>query len=135
MLKTNSKQAREAFKNYIINSYDGSNYEPGTPEADAATLAEIATVILNDVKRVNGCDVERGRGRYTWQDAFRDWSQSLPGLLDTCYHYNVCAVDLLGNILQETPAEKARFTENDAERMLDNLIYRELVKAAPHVLR
>ena len=53
MLKTNSKAARTAIQNYIIENYDGSGYAPDAPETTAETLQEIATVILNDVKRVN----------------------------------------------------------------------------------
>ena len=133
MLKTNSKEARKRIQAYIIENYSPDNYEPGTPEADAETLPQIATVILKDVKRVNGCDVARNKN-YTWFDAFCEWAAGLPGLLDTCYYYNRSAVDDLGNILQETDAEKARYTERDAEKMLSRLIYNELVKAAPDIL-
>lgn len=136
MLKTNSKQAREALKNYIINGYGGSDYDAGTPEAEAVTLEQKAAIILADVKRVKGYRVEQSRGRFTWQDAFIDWAQGLPGLLDCDYYYFYSsAADILGDILQETDAEKAKYTEQQAADLLSRLLYRELIKAAPHVLR
>ena len=133
MIKSNSKQARQAIINYIINNYDGSGYEENSPEAKATTIEEIASVILQDVKRVNGHNV-RQYSRYTWQDAFTEWAAGLPGLLDTCYYYNRSAVDDLAEILQETETEKKKYTEQEAEKMLSYLIYRELIKAAPDVL-
>lgn len=133
MLRTNCKKVKEALKNYILENYDGENYEAGTPEAEAKTFEEIARVILADVKRVKGYEVKRS-ARYTWQDAFHDWACGLPSLLDTCYHYNVSAVDLLGDMLEEDEAEKARFTEQEAEEMLDKLLFRELFSVASSVL-
>ena len=62
--------------------------------------------------------------------AFADWSAGLPGVLDTCYYYNRSAVDDLGAILEETDEEKARYTEEQAEKTLTTLIYRELKKGA-----
>ena len=59
-----------------------------------------------------------------------DWCSGLPGVLDTCYYYNRSAVDDLGAILEETDEERARYTEEQAEKMLTTLIYRELKKGA-----
>lgn len=133
MLRTNCKKVIETIKAYVMENYDGSNYDAGTPEAEAKTFEEIARVILADVKRVNGYEVKRSRN-YTWSMAFADWSAGLPSLLDTCYRYNVSAVDLLGEWLEETEEEKAKYTETQAETMIDSLIYRELSKVAFDVL-
>ena len=46
----------------------------------------------------------------------------------TGYYYNRSAVDDLAGILEETDAEKARYNEQDAEKLLTSLIYRELMK-------
>ena len=134
MLRSNCKKAIENIKNYIMENYDGSNYDPESMEANATTFEEIATCILKDVRRVKGPEVARLRGRYSWQQAFIDWAAGLPGLLDTCYYYNRYAGDDLAAILQETEEEKARFSESQSEEMLSRLIYRELVKAAGDVL-
>lgn len=128
MLKTNSKVFRNKIRNYIIDSYDGSNYEAGTSEAEAQTFEDMAKVILADVRRVEGWKLSRSFS-YTMERAFSDWSCGLPSLLDTCYHYNVSAVDLLGDMLEETEEERNRYSESEAESLLDKLIYRELATA------
>ena len=133
MVRTNSKKAIEAIRAYIMENYNGDNYEAGTPEAEAKTFEEKARAILADVKRVEGYRVTR-YSKFSWQDAFCEWSKGLPSLLDTCYHYNVSAVDLLGDMLEETEAERNRYTEDEAETMLDRLLYRELSKVAFEVL-
>lgn len=60
--------------------------------------------------------------------AFADWCAGLPGVLDTYYYYNRSAVDDLGAILEETEEEKARYTEEQAEKTITILIYKELKK-------
>ena len=52
----------------------------------------------------------------------------MPSVLDTCYYYNRSAVVDLGKILDETPEEMSRFTESQAEKLLTDLIYKELVR-------
>lgn len=133
MIRTNSKKAREALKNYIMSNYDGTGYDAGTPEAEAQTFEEMARVILADVKRVNGYKVRR-HNDYTWQMAFADWCAGLPSLLDTSIYYCGSAVDLLGEWLDETEEEKAKYNETQAETMIDSLLYREISKVAFDVL-
>ena len=69
-------------------------------------------------------------GRLLRREIFKDWAQGLAlgGLF--CYYYNRSAKDDLGAILEESEAEKAKYTEQEAEEMLTRLIYRELEKAA-----
>lgn len=127
MLKTTNKRAIENIRKYIVEHYDGSDYDESTPEAQAATFEEIATVIYLDVMRV-----ESYRSNLRWmpfEQLFSEWAQGLPGLLDTCYYYNRSAVADLGEILEETEAEKAKYNEREAETMLSNLLAREIRKA------
>lgn len=116
-----------------MDNYNPDGYDSDTPEAKAKTFEEIATCILSDVKRVKAFEFNRCLS-YTWQKAFEDWAAGLPGLLDTCYYYNRSAVDDLAAILQETDSEKAKYSESQAESVLSRLIFRELRKAAGHVL-
>lgn len=46
-----------------------------------------------------------------------------------CYYYNRSAVDDLGEILEETDEEKAKYSEQQAEELLSRLIYREMEEA------
>lgn len=134
MLRSNSKKAIENIKNYVIKNYNPDGYEDNSEEYNATTFKEMAACILKDVRRVKGYEVRKYK-RYGWEEAFADWASGLPGLLDTCYYYNRSAVDDLGTILEESEAEKERFDESQAEKMLSHLIFRELNKAAGEVLR
>lgn len=126
MLKTNSKKARENIKAYIMDGFNGDNYDIKTP----ATFPEAARIIYDifTSEKYYSQSWERAHGM-TEQASFIDWCAGLPSIIDTCYYYNRSAVDDLGAILEETETEKARFTEAEAESRLSYLIYRE-IKAA-----
>lgn len=126
MLKTNSKKAIENIKNYIVNNFDFTNYDDGTTK-EPETFSEIAKFIYKcfiDEKRYNNDNC-----KYSEQVIFFDWCSGLPSVIDTCYFYNRSALDDLAIILEETEAEKEKYTESDAEKLLTNLIYREIKKA------
>lgn len=127
MLKTNSKKAAENIRAYIMDGFTPEGYTDNPPQ----DFPKIAVFILDtfrnekywcpqDVRYYHGCE----------QLAFRDWCAGLPSVFDTCYFYNRSAVDDLGAILEETEQEKARYTEQQAEQLLTDLIYRELLKGA-----
>ena len=122
MLRTNTNAAKQNIRAYIVNNFDGCNYGYETP----ATFKECAALILATFENeyMKGYNARRNR-----QECFVDWCAGLPSILDTCYFYNRSAVDDLGAILEETDAEKARFSESDAEQMLTKLIYREICAA------
>ncbi len=118
MIRTNSKKARENIRKYILDNYSPESY--GLPET--ADFKEAATNILETFRAEKPYNTET-------LATFIDWSAGLPSILDTCYYYNRSAVDDLGAILEETDAEKSKYSEQDAERLLTILIYRELTKA------
>ena len=120
MFKTNSKQARENIRNYIINRFDCSDY---SPEKEPEGFTEIAKFILDTFR-----DEKNNWQKIPEVELFADWAAGLPSVLDTCYYYNRSAVDDLGEILNETQAERDKYTEQDAQKLLSSLIYRELVK-------
>jgi hypothetical protein len=127
MLKTNSKQAAENIRAYIVDGFTPEGYTDNPPQDFAGIAAFILATFRNekywclqDVRYYHGCE----------ELASRDWCAGLAGVLDTCYYYNRSAVDDLGAILEETAQEKARYTEQQAEQLLTDLIYRELLKGA-----
>lgn len=126
MLKTNTKKARENVRAYIMNIYDASGYE--LPEA--TTFEEVAANIYNTFKAEKYySDNYMMRHRIPEAASFADWCAGLPSIIDTCYYYNRSAVDDLAGILEETDAEKAKFSEEAAEERLTALIWREIEKA------
>ena len=70
-------------------------------------------------------------GRIGKQDLFIDWMQGLPTALDLADDIFLgSAVDWLGDILEQTDTEKARYTDEQAEKTACYLLYRELTKHA-----
>lgn len=127
MLKSNSKKAAENIRAYIVDGFTPDGYTDNPPQEFPEIAAFILATFrsekywcLQDVRYYHGCE----------RLAFRDWCAGLAGVLDTCYFYNRSAVDDLGAILEETEQEKARYTEQQAEQLLTDLIYRELLKGA-----
>ena len=127
MLKTNSKKAAENIRAYIIDGFTPEGYTDNPPQE----WHDIAAFIL-DTFRSEKYHLPQDFYYYKNNEfaAFADWCAGLCGVLDTCYYYNRSAVDDLGAILEETDEEKARYTEEQAEKTLTTLIYRELKKGA-----
>ena len=127
MLKTNSKQARENIRNYIIENFDASNYTETPPQ----TWPEIARFILITFEKEKYYSIEYMRAaRMTYQDVFIDWCAGLPSVLHTSYYYLYSAVDVLGGLLEQTEKEKSKYSEAAAEMLLSKLIYQELLRGA-----
>lgn len=122
MLKTNSKKAMGNIKQYIKNHESLNEYGINTEEM---SFEEIAANILDNFRKEKMISHAKKQPE---QMIFCDWSCGLPSILDTCYHYNRSAVDDLAAILEETE-EASKYTEEQAESLLDYLIYRELIKA------
>ena len=126
MLRTNSKKANENIRAYIMDNFTPENYTDNPPEDFPGAAAFILGTFRQEYAHILNSDYYQ-RIEFA---AFTDWCKGLPAVLDTCYYYNRSAVDDLGAILEETAEEKARFSEQEAERRLTWLIYRELSKGA-----
>lgn len=128
MLKTNCKIVRDRIRAFILSAENVEEFAPeGTPNK---TYNDKARAIYADFMRwYDGDNRNKYRPR-PYQEAFHDWTGGLPAILDPCYRYNTSAVDMLGDMLEETPAERAKYTECEAEKMLSYLIYREISREA-----
>lgn len=122
MLRTNSKKARENVRAYIMEHFTPENYTDNPPQDWPGVAAFILDTFRSEKPPIGSYT------RMSEQERFTDWASGLPSVLDTCYYYNRSAVNDLGAILEETESEKARFDEPQAESLLTNLIYRELVR-------
>ena len=123
MLKTNSKKALENIRAYVMDNFTPENYSL-EPSNDFATAAKV----------IYNCFIEEKSGTNDWGRVaegviFDDWMQGLPSIFGADYYLHCTALDNLGVILEETEAEKARFTEDDAAKLLSSLIFREIKKA------
>ena len=119
MLKTNSKQAIKNIREYIERLVTPDNY--GYSVEDFPTFGDKAKFIIDTFRYeyyTNG----------NYQDAFVSWLSGLPSVFDSADYYCNSAVEILGDILEETEAEREKYGEAEAETILSRLIYRELYK-------
>lgn len=121
MLRSTNKAVINKIRAYIV---DGVDHEYFGLEADPDfnTACKLILTACENEKFYN-----RSRSGF---ETFKDWAQGLPSAFDTLYYYNVSAVDLLGAWLEESEAEKSKYSESAAEEMITKLIYRELMKGA-----
>lgn len=124
MLKTNTKKAKENIKNYIIKNYErGEDYTHHGINVDTTNWEEIRKNIKDIFYLEYGRQIKLYKSEY---DAFNNWCRGLPSILDTCYYYNRSAIKDLGDILEETEEERNKYSEEQAEEKLTQLIYREV---------
>ena len=136
MLKTNTKAARKNVLEYIktnvadymtetmeYNNKHGINQSYYSTDNDSDVCSFIYSRFMD----------ETGGRSYNMseQAAFYLWASGLAcgGLFDYFCH---SAVKDLGDILEETEEERARFTEMQAEELLTKLIYREVKMHLPY---
>lgn len=150
MLKTNSKEVKNAIREFIAtgaidwaieaNEYDRENgYEPmaeavkleklsskGEENADVQKAAAclVWACFKNDTK--GDCRI----GRDPLQEIFISWLRGLPGVVGSEDFLLRSAVDFMAGILQESEAEKAKYGETEAEDLACYLIWREVSKLA-----
>lgn len=122
MLQSNSNQARANLRAYITYNFNPEGYTD-TPPTEFADVAKFILNVFRGEKAPVG----------TYADVpeslrFADWCAGLPSVFYAGYFLH-SAVDNLGLILEENEAEKAKYSETDAEKYLTSLIYRELVRA------
>lgn len=131
MLRTNSKQAKENIKKYILDNFNPCDYEQYAELEGTTDFAKVCTAIYATFKSEKWNDIMSFRYYHNNESkAFSDWCSGLPSILDTCYWYNRSATNDLGNILEETEAEKEKYNDSEACEILTNLLYREIKKNA-----
>lgn len=135
MLKTNSKEVKNRIKKWILDNADGVkedieyDKENGNlPDTfNDSDITNICWYIHNDFERVKGW--EFGRRMVSKLDLFCDYAAGLPFGNMFIYYYNVSAIDLVGNILDETETERSRFSESEAEFQMTRMIYNFILSA------
>lgn len=121
MLRTTSKAVINKIRAYIVENVDHEYFEL-TENPDFPTACKLI---------LQACQNEKRYQRYNnGFEMFKDWAQGLPTAFDTCYYYNVSAVDMLADWLEETDTEKSKYSESEAEERITHLLYREITKGA-----
>ena len=123
MLKTNSRIVRERIRIYILGNCEDIKESMEIP---SNKIDDILKYVWSVFMENDGRFLRRGE---SFQDVFSNFASGLPfNIFD--YHYNVSAVELVGDLLDETEAERSKYSESDAERLMDYLIFRECEKSA-----
>lgn len=123
MLKTNSRQVKEKVRAFISQIFDASNYDR-TDLNDAPIEEKLQFIALTCWQEL-GHEVRRHHS--SMQEMFIEWCQGLPSLIDTALYYcHASAVDLVGDMLEQTQEERAKYSEPEAEKLLSYLIYKEV---------
>lgn len=119
MLRSNTKKVIERIRSYVLEN--AMDYECEQFEDFKAASVYIGNAFYNEKMKYNNRRINR-------QDLFVEWLSGLPSVLDPTYYYKESAIDLLGDMLEETEEEKSRYEEMEAEILLSKLIYREISK-------
>ena len=129
-LKTNSKALRDKVRALILNTA-GFDYLSIPETSDFKT---VSNAIMNEFHRViNARDIQLYK---TWENAFIYWMQGLPGACkapELIYldEYNRI-IDFVGDMLEQSPAERAEYTQEQAADLITKLIYRELLNGSDY---
>ena len=130
MLRTNSKKAVENIRKYIMEDFEyiHERAEYRGMELDENNVDQVLALAWSIFKEEKSGEINRNRFINDYQ-VFKDWASGLALGNLFCYYYNRSAVEDLGNILEESAAEKSKYKEEDAEELLTRLIYREMTRA------
>lgn len=117
MLRTNSKAVKERVRAYILENTNSD--ELGENPTQAEAFQYIAKTFIR-AEYSNAWQRKRNL-----QEAFTWWAQGLP--FNFCdFFYNVCAVDLVGDWLEQTKEERNKYTEQEAEKLACYLCFSQL---------
>lgn len=124
MLKTNSKKVREAVRLFVTRNTEGWERDPETFEQ----ACDIVRAAWDGYKYPRLC-----RQFATLQDAFVDWARGLPLHLFDYFDFPVYGemVDRVGDVLEQTEAERSKYTNDDAAVLWTKLIFAEVSKLCP----
>lgn len=120
-LRTNTKIVKNRIRDFIKVST--------SIDTESKDFHVIATEILQAFYQQGYDDTLKLYYRFKQYNAFEDWVRGLPSELDILCLYCGSAVEVVGNMLDETEEERNKFTEGQAENLLIKLCYRELKSA------
>lgn len=130
-LRTNNKKVTEKVRNYIIDSFHDSDFEEWH-NVHVEDYETICTIILSAFWKEK---IELDKRHMSDKALFFEWCAGLPSILGCEYYYNVSAIDLLGGWLEQTEEQRNKYTEEDAEALITDLIWRELNKSGHYLPR
>lgn len=131
MLKTNSKIVNKRLDAYILECMGDYLEENNIDLTDAAGACKY---LYKDFMRVHCWEFQHGRA-VSASDVFFEYMGGLPFHFDfrNFRHTKDGARAVLAAILEQTETQAARFSYEDSEKLLSNLIFRRVMKYAREV--
>lgn len=124
-LKTNSKKAINNIRAYIMDNFGGWYFEDVHGEKAPVDFKGICMAIYSDYRRyISNDNYYHGKEN---QETFFEYTGILPSMFNCSFRLH-SAVNDLSVILEQTEQEAERYEEDQAEKVLSNLIYREIKK-------
>ena len=128
MLKTNSKQVKRKIREYLYNTFTDYEGEPAGDRTESQVLDYIAEKIAYE-KLSFKKEKRAERFIYLYKGSIlkliTDYTSGLGSLFDCDYYLNK-AVNVLGDILEQTQEERSKYSQSEAEELMTLLISREL---------
>ena len=121
MLKLCSRKCRAKVQCYILHStmtYDEDWFDNFNDAADY-----IRNVFYDEIIKYCPDYLRIYKSHY---NAFEYWCRELPTVLDCSFCCNISAVEVVGDLLEESEAERRLYSESAAEDLLIRLMYREI---------
>lgn len=127
MLRSNSKKAIGNLGAWLLKTETGWEKDPTTAEE----AAEIIAGFFNDYLGDENSNLHRYELRRlgNYQAIFTDWLAGLPCRIGDAI-YLESATDIIGDILEETKEERAKYSESEAEAKLCALVWIHYVSKA-----
>ncbi len=125
MLRTNSKIVQQRIQDYLVTHFLPFDEDIDNPAYDFTNIGCICQYCWNTfISTVYNSPNERAYFNNNTYLAFEYWLSGLPGIINPAYYYrSPSAVDTLGDILEQTPEQRNKYSEMQAEQCLTRLIF------------
>lgn len=126
MLKTNSKAVKNKIAEYIFTHFQPYDEDLNDPTYNFSNISDICLYIWDKFIDVEYASPSQRRFYgFSVQTAFDNWLRGLPSILTPLYLYSSPdAVTTVGDILEQTLEERNKYTETQAENLMNYMIYK-----------
>lgn len=126
MLKTNSKAAKNKIAQYILDHFQPYDEDTTTTQYNFSDINDVCLYIWDKFIDIEYASPSQRRFYgFSVQTAFDNWLRGLPSILNPSYLYSCPdAVTTVGDILEQTAEERNKYTEQQAENLMNYMIYK-----------